>query len=540
MDFLFHHMLRESVKKFPEREAVVHRDHRLTYNEFQNEVIRYSEKLIALGLQPNDRVGVFLPPGIPLATCLFAISNSAGVFVPIHHSLFGHQVKHIIQDCGIRIIITCQALSDKIPDSVINSNLEHVLLTDDAIELGTEDESGKFDSFQLGENPIDNPGTATINLDHNRVENDLAAILYTSGSTGMPKGVMLSHKNVVAGASIVSEYLGINSSDRILAALPFSFDAGLNQLTTGIQQGATVVLLDFIFAREIVSALSKEKITALAGVPPMWNLLVQDNSTLKKNQPKSLRYVTNTGGAVAPELLQKMQASLPESTDIVLMYGLTEAFRSTYLPPAELQTRPQSMGKSIPNSEIMVLREDGSPCDPNETGELVHRGPTVSLGYWGNPDATDKVFRPHPRPLAGSGIDEKVVFSGDLVYQDEDGFFYFVGRKDALIKSSGFRISPTEVEAGMMQSGEILQAAVVGIPDQTLGHKIVAFVEPADPNSFCDSDLLVNLSEILPRHMLPKQIHQLQEFPKTANGKIDYPTLRQKAEFADNAEGPDE
>ncbi len=361
------------------------------------------------------------------------------------------------------------------------------------------------------------------------IDKDLAAILYTSGSTGRPKGVMLSHANVIAGASIVSDYLGITESDRILGVLPFSFDAGLNQLTTAIQQGATCVVMKLLFAKEIVAALHKERITGLAGVPSLWNLLAQDSSTLKTSVPEHLRYITNTGGALPLNVLARLRDLLP-GKQIFLMYGLTEAFRSTYLPPEELDRRPTSMGKAIPNTEIFVVNDEGRLCAPGETGELVHRGPTVSLGYWGHPELTDRVLRPNPLRHPSLGDQEKVCYSGDLVRTDDDGFLHFVGRRDNMIKSSGFRISPNEVEAALCKTGELREAAVIGLPDPALGQAIKAYVVPHEGSSCDDTDtLLAAAASLLPRHMLPKSVEVLSSLPKTSSGKIDYPELRRRA-----------
>jgi acyl-CoA synthetase (AMP-forming)/AMP-acid ligase II len=359
------------------------------------------------------------------------------------------------------------------------------------------------------------------------IQNDLAAILYTSGSTGKPKGVMLSHANVMAGSSIVSTYLGINEGDRILAILPFSFDAGLNQLMTAFQQGGTLVLMTFVFAREIVQMLLKKQITGLAGVPTLWSLLAQPNSTLPKQPLPDLRYITNTGGAMPQTVLATLRKSLP-TTKIFLMYGLTEAFRSTYLPPEELDRRPTSMGKAIPNTDILVVNEQGLPCKPGEIGELVHRGPTVSMGYWGQPELTAHVLRPHPFLPPEVGGAERVCYSGDLVKMDEDGFLYFVGRRDTLIKSSGYRISPTEVEEVLFQSGVVRQAAVIGIPDEVLGQTIKAFIVCKNGDGIDTNALLGFCAEKMPRHMMPKMVEVLDELPKTSSGKVDYPALRRR------------
>jgi acyl-CoA synthetase (AMP-forming)/AMP-acid ligase II len=273
--------------------------------------------------------------------------------------------------------------------------------------------------------------------------------------------------------------------------------------------------------------LAKERITGLAGVPTLWNLLAQPNSTLDKTLLPYLRYITNTGGAMPQTVLGILRKTLP-TTKIFLMYGLTEAFRSTYLPPEELDRRPTSMGRAIPNTEILVVNEEGRPCKPGEVGELVHRGPTVSMGYWGLPELTAKVLRPHPFLPPGLGDREKVCYSGDLVKMDEEGFLYFVGRRDTMIKSSGFRISPTEVEEVLYSSGNLRGAAVIGIPDEVLGQAIKAFVVLREGKTVDPDELIIYCSQKLPRYMVPKTIELIADLPKTSSGKVDYPALRRR------------
>ena len=271
--------------------------------------------------------------------------------------------------------------------------------------------------------------------------------------------------------------------------------------------------------------LLAERITGLAGVPTVWSLLA--NGGILKHKFPDLRYITNTGGAMPQAVLKVLREALP-ATKIFLMYGLTEAFRSTYLPPEELDRRPTSMGKAIPDTEILVLNERGERCQPGEVGELVHRGPTVSMGYWGNPEATDRVLKPNPLLPPELGDCEKVCYSGDLVKMDEDGFLYYVGRRDTMIKSSGYRISPTEVEEVLFQTGKIRQAAVIGIPDEVLGQTIKAFMVAKDGLQLdCDA-ILEFCAEKMPRHMVPKQFEVMKELPKTSSGKVDYPALRRR------------
>src|SRR5262245_48350387 len=380
-------MLRRSAQRLAGKEALVHGARRMTYGEVAKSVDGLAYGLRTAGLNRGDRVGIFLEPSIPQALSIFAASRANAVFVPINYLLFPEQVAHIMADCGVKALITTKSrLSSLGPVIRELSSLSFAVLLGDGDRPQTDLPTYDFEELCAAD---DSPAADSC------IEKDLAAILYTSGSTGRPKGVMLTHSQVMAGASIVSTYLGITESERILAVLPFSFDAGLNQIMTAFQQGSTLVMLNFTFAREIVQALDKERITGLAGVPTLWNLLTQPQSSLHKTPLPDLRYITNTGGAMPQATLAVLRKTLP-STKVFLMYGLTEAFRSTYLPPEELDRRPTSMGKAIPNTEILVVNDEGQLCKPGEIGELVHRGPTVSMGSWGQPALTAQVLRPHP------------------------------------------------------------------------------------------------------------------------------------------------
>lgn len=519
MDFLICHLLRESVRRVPEKEALVHGEERLTYSEVARRVDGLAAGLRSAGLRRSDRMGIYLEASVPQVISIFGISRAEAVYVPINALLHAEQVMHIARDCGMKGLITTAAkvaaLAEVLPQI---PSLEFLVVVGPG-GVTSQIPVHRYDEFCARSLPTE--------WREMNIEKDLAAILYTSGSTGKPKGVMLSHANVVAGSRIVSAYLGITENERILAVLPFSFDAGMNQLMTAFEKGGTCVLINFVFAREIVQVLAKEEITGLAGVPTLWSLLAQPNSTLTRQPLPHLRYITNTGGAMPQAVLKVLREVLPK-TKIFLMYGLTEAFRSTYLPPEELDHRPTSMGKAIPDTEILVLNEQGQPCKPGEPGELVHRGPTVSLGYWNRPEDTARALRPNPLLPSELGDCEKVCFSGDLVRMDEDGFLYFIGRRDTMIKSSGFRISPTEVEEVLFQSGKLRGAAVIGIPDETLGQTIKAFVVPKDGNTLDINTLLAYCAEKMPRYMVPKTLEVLSELPKTSSGKVDYPALRRR------------
>lgn len=520
MDFLVHHMLRASAERLPGKEAVVHGGQRLTYGQIWMKISALADGLQQEGIQRGDRIGIYLEASIPQVLSIFGISTAGAVFVPINAQLFPEQLAHIAKDCGMAALITSKSrlagLLEVLPQ--IPSLLFIVAVDDgDAPDLHLPIHS--FESMCESKSP---PISREASI-----SKDLAAILYTSGSTGKPKGVMLSHANVIAGATIVSTYLKITEKERILAVLPFSFDAGLNQLTTAMQAGGTIVLINFVFARDVVQMLLKEKVSGLAGVPTLWSLLTQPNSTLAKQRLPDLRYITNTGGAMPQSVLKLLREALP-ATEIFLMYGLTEAFRSTYLPPEELERRPTSMGKAIPDTEIVVVTENGKLCQPGEIGELVHRGPTVSLGYWGRPEDTARVLRPNPLLPPELGDCEKVCYSGDLVKMDEDGFLYFVGRRDTMIKSSGYRISPTEVEEAIFSSGKVRHAAVIGMPDEVLGQTIKAFVVARDGNGTKAEDIVAHCASKLPRYMVPKSIEVLSDMPRTSSGKVDYPALRRR------------
>jgi acyl-CoA ligase (AMP-forming) (exosortase A-associated) len=497
--YLLHHLL-ASTDDAPDRAAIVDGDRTHSYGAFRKAVDALAGRLVREGVARGDRVAILLPKSFNECVAIFAASRADAVFVPINPGLKPQQVLHIVRDSGARALVTLPDLAEGLDKDALGA------LPSLAIVL-------------VGEEPdaSEAPPPAATNIGE-----DLAAILYTSGSTGLPKGVMLSHRNLLAGARIVRTYLEIGPEDRILSLLPFSFDYGLNQLLTSVEQGAMLVLLSFQLGDEIVRALDRHRITGLAGVPTIWAFLTRAAPSLVRTKLPNLRYITNSGGAVPSNTVKRLRELLP-STRVFLMYGLTEAFRSTYLPPEELDRRPTSIGKAIPECEIFLVRADGERAKPGESGILVHRGPTVSLGYWNRPEDTARVLRPHPfRPAAVGG--ETVCYSGDLAMQDEDGFLYFVGRDDAMIKSAGFRISPTEVEEALMASGQFRHVAVIGLPDAWTGQRVHA-VAVASTDGVDTAQVLKQASETLPAYMVPKQIEIVDALPMTPNGKVDYKRL---------------
>jgi acyl-CoA synthetase (AMP-forming)/AMP-acid ligase II len=347
-----------------------------------------------------------------------------------------------------------------------------------------------------------------------RTGDDFAQVIYTSGSTGLPKGVVLSHDNLRAGMRAVVEYLAISREDRIASLLPFSFDYGLNQLLCAVGTGACLVIERSPVPAAAVRTVAAEQVTVMAAVPPLWSQLLDSDAFVSTPLPR-LRILTNSGGRLPTAAVGALRRHHP-GADLVLMYGLTEAFRSTWLPPETVGEKPTSIGRAIPGAEILVLDEEGRSCEPGEVGELVHRGPTVAQGYWNDPEASERVFRPDPEHPQ---VRRRVVFSGDLVSRDEDGDLFFVGRRDRLIKSLGHRVSPDEVADVLYSSGEVSEVVVSSEEDERLGARIVAFVVLKEEGSLERLETFADTE--LPRYMRPARIEVRRGLPRTPSGKHD-------------------
>jgi len=520
LTYLLHSLLDERWAD-ADREAVVDGERRFTFGDLADTADRVAAVLKAHGLDRGDRVAVFLPKSFEECAAIFAISLAGGVFVPINPLLKAQQAKHIIDDCEARFLIADPTLWQA-ADGLLRetASLKRTLLTGPF--KGPVSEPNGMGNHELIQDAFAEKAEVPCCPPSTAIGEDLAAILYTSGSTGQPKGVMLSHRNLLAGARIVSNYLKVTQDDRILSVLPFSFDYGLNQLLTAVQQGAATVLLTFRFGQDIVKTLNAERITGLAGVPSVWAILARAEKSIRQSPPSHLRYITNSGGAVPSEMVSKLRDLLPK-TDVVLMYGLTEAFRSTYLPPDKIDNHPTSMGRAIPECEVFLINERNQRCQPGEPGILVHRGPTVSLGYWNRPDETARVLKQNPLIPKDQGADI-VCYSGDLAVQDERGLFYFVGRNDAMIKSSGHRISPTEVEEALMASGQFSQIAVIGLPDPIAGQRVHAVAMAVSDGCDC-ATALAKCADDLPGYMVPREIELVDQLPLSQNGKVDYKLL---------------
>ena len=521
MPSLLHLLPAAAAERTPNATAIVHKNQQWDFQTLAQMVLQQAQALQNLHLQKQQRAAVYLPKQIETVSSFLAIAQAGGVFVPVNPVLKAAQVAYILNDCQVQILITSasrlQSLATVLTDC---PHLHTVILVEDSppASIAIPQTVLTWQAYLHCAQPCTPP---TL------IDTDMAAILYTSGSTGKPKGVVLSHRNIVAGAESVSEYLGITASDRLLAVLPFSFDYGLNQLTTCLLKGGCCVLLDYLLPKDVINALAKQQITGLAAVPPLWAQLANLPWPAEINQ--QLRYMTNSGGKMPKSVLSAIREKAPDS-QFFLMYGLTEAFRSTYLPPAEIDNRPDSIGKAIPNAEILVVREDGSECAAHEPGELVHRGPLVAMGYWNDPAKTAERFKPAPGQLPELPLTEIAVWSGDTVSKDEEGYLYFVGRKDDMIKTSGYRVSPTEIEEVVYASGLAKEAAALGIEHHSLGQAVVVVVSTDQPEQF-DGQAIINLCKAqLPNFMVPTKVIALASLPRNPNGKIDRKILT--AEFA--------
>ena len=486
----------------------------MTYADFANQVERMANGLNALGMGRGERVAVYLNKRTESVVAYFAASLAGGVFVPVNPVLKPAQVGHILRDCAVSVLVTSTAHATALRDEMVDCvGLHHIIVVDDD-DCGLHS-PGRIQVHTWSGLPSKPCGQQNGSP---RIDSDVAAILYTSGSTGSPKGVVLSHRNMVAGAVSVASYLENTSNDVILSVLPLSFDAGFSQLTTAFSVGACVVLMDYLLPQDVPKAIAKFGVTGLTGVPPLWNQLVKlkwPNEATDK-----LRYIANTGGAMPTATLDSLRQLLPQ-TKVFLMYGLTEAFRSTYLPPDQLDSRPTSIGKAIPNAEILVVREDGSICDSGEPGELVHRGALVALGYWNDPDRSATRFKPAPNQARELPFPELAVWSGDTVTRDDEGYLYFVGRKDDMIKSSGYRISPTEIEEVIYKSGLVTECAALGIPHPELGQAVVIAACAQVKDEKTSEAIVSACKEALPNFMIPSRIVWHDLLPKNPNGKVD-------------------
>jgi acyl-CoA ligase (AMP-forming) (exosortase A-associated) len=481
---------------------------------------------MSCGIGRGERVAIYLEKRFESVIASFGTTAAGAVFVPINPLLKPEQVAFILRDCNVRVLVTsAERLALLKHDLADCHDLRHLVLTDSVRQHASvhlEGQSNAVDGCSLltWHDVLSCP----TRHGHRVIDTDMAAIFYTSGSTGKPKGVVLSHRNMLAGAKSVASYLENNPQDSLLAALPLSFDAGFSQLTTAFHTGARVVLLNYLLPRDVLKAMQRERVTGLTAVPPLYIQLAALEWPPSINE--HLRYFANTGGRMPLETLTSLRQRVPKARPF-LMYGLTESFRSTYLPPEEIDRRPDSIGKAIPNAEILVLRDDGSSCAPGEPGELVHRGALVGMGYWNDAEKTAERYKrlasDAPGRHAGLQLHEYAVFSGDTVRKDAQGFLYFIGRRDDMIKTSGYRVSPTEVEEIVYATQLVGECIAFGVEHPTLGSAIQIIATQAEGLDYRGQKSLISECKLrMPAYMVPAGIEFVKgPLPRNPNGKID-------------------
>jgi acyl-CoA ligase (AMP-forming) (exosortase A-associated) len=476
----------------PEAAALLIGDGVMTFAQLDAGVGRLAARLLEQAGGPGERVASWSAKTRLACLMPLAAARAGLIHVPVNPLLKAPQVAHILVDSGATLLITNGARADMLGDArPAGCSVQDLTVAEAVIDT---------------DGPMLPPSLAEPDT--------LAAILYTSGSTGRPKGVMLSHANLWLGAESVASYLRMVPDDHVLAALPLSFDYGQNQLLSSWYAGAAVAPLDYLTPRDVVKAVARHRVTTLAGVPPLWVQLVETDWPAET--AAQLKRLTNSGGALTPSLIAAMAATFPNA-DIYPMYGLTEAFRSTYLEPKFVADHPTSMGRAIPHAEILVCRSDGTITADEEPGELVHCGPLVAKGYWRDAERTAERFRPAPR---GSNYGGMAVWSGDTVRRDANHLLYFVGRDDAMIKTAGNRVSPTEVEDVAVASGLIYEAVAFGVPDARLGAAIILIVHGKGAVAD-EAGLAAYLRQNLPNFMQPQAVEWRDALPRNPNGKLD-------------------
>jgi amino acid adenylation domain-containing protein len=510
--YLVHHFLEDSARRTPDKIALSCGDLRLSYKEVDETATRLAGALVNWGLKKQDRVIIFLENSAEAVISLFGTLKAGGIFVILNSSMKSNKLKYIIKNAEAAFLITSTDKAD-----VVKQAFHGLEDSCKIIWIGKlSDEGETLTSSFTWLSALQ--GNRDLIKDQEVIDIDLAALIYTSGSTGEPKGVMSTHGNMVAATRSICQYLEITSDEIILNVLPLSFDYGLYQVLMAFMAGSTVVLeKSFLYPVKILETLEKERVTGFPLVPTVASLLLRLKN-LERFNLLSLRYMTNTAAAMPIEHIRRLRTLFPW-VKFYSMYGLTECKRVSFLPPEELDRRPGSVGRAIPNCRVFIVDEEGNEVGPGKVGELVICGANVMQGYWRDPVLTARVYRPGQYP------GERLLYSGDLFKKDEEGFLYFVGRKDDLIKTKGERVSPREIENVLCAMPGVLEAAVIGIDDEILGQAIKTFVVPAPSSSLSTKEIMKHCASNLESFMIPKEIEMMKDLPRTPNGKIDKKAL---------------
>jgi long-chain acyl-CoA synthetase len=499
--------LHNSAARYPDKVALVCDGQRLTYSEIDAEANRLANALLAHGVSRGDRVAIYLHNSVPVVVGIFAVLKAGAVFVVINATTREDKLVYILNNCSAAALITeARSLErfENLPKNVPSLKC--------AVVSGVKDNQmpAHHDLPVLDYKNIQSDYLASRPAQTN-IDLDLACLIYTSGSTGDPKGVMSDHSNVVFAASSIISYLGNVPEDVVIAVLPLSFDYGLYQLLMVFKFGGTLVLeRSFAYPAVILKRMETEKVTGFPGVPTVFSLLL--NIDLSPYDLSALRYLSNTAAALPVSHIQQIRQKFPWAT-LFSMYGLTETKRTLYLPPEQLDIRPDSVGIAIPGTEVWLVDENGNRLPPGSTGELVVRGRHVMRGYWNDPDMTSQRYRPGPLP------GERLCYTGDIFKMDQEGYLYFLSRKDDIIKSRGEKVAPKEVENVLYAIPGVVEAAVIGVNDPVLGQAIKAFIV-FDGMQLTEADVLRHCRAHLEDFMVPQRVEFRDELPKTSSGKV--------------------
>jgi acyl-CoA synthetase (AMP-forming)/AMP-acid ligase II len=504
-------LLAETLEICAEKKALFQGDQSISFEDLHFHALSTAHHLRDLGIGKGDRVGVCMGKGIDQAICILGAMYANAVFVPVLPKLKHANIEHIILDSGMKALFTDATRLEEVKDFAGRTKL--------LIGAGPTLEDFPCFPYLRKHFPCRDSFFDCIGMDN-------AAIIYSSGSTGRPKGIVISHRNLSDGARIVSAYTGTTRDDRIAGILSLNFDYGLNQLWQTIYKGASLYFHDLLFPKDFFEMLHGEKITSLPLMPVIMTRMFDQRfySPNPAHGFSNLRFITSSGGNVSPRMIENLETAFP-SARICLMYGLTEAFRSSFLPPEQIKVRPRSIGKAIPDVELYVLDNELNVCPPGVSGQLVHRGGCMSKGYWNQPEKSAECFREIPM-FPG----EKVLFSGDTVRADEEGYIYFIARGDSMIKTHGYRVSPTEIEEEAATHEKITAAVAFGVDNVDIGQDIVLAYETADQVELNEKLLLNFLKQLLPSYMAPRYLLHFTQFPSTGNdGKVDRVWIQAKS-----------
>ncbi len=499
-----------SAQKSPHKTALVCGDQRLSYQDIEEQCNRLAHALSDVGVKRGDRVAVYLENSVEAVVAIFAILKAGAVFMPVNPTTKTEKLTYVLNNARARGLIThSQKRATVEPCLGETPHMETVVFVGKAVDgagNGHKRIVSWNDLLAQHDQEVLPPPKQAIDI-------DLAGLIYTSGSTGNPKGVVLTHLNIVSAATSITTYLENTADDIILNVLPLSFDYGLYQILMGFKSGATVVLeRSFTYPHTVLEKMMQERVTGFPIVPTISAMLLQMDLT--QYHFPCLRYITNTGAALPTHHVMKLRELFPQ-TRVYSMFGLTECKRVSYLPPSQLDIRPTSVGKAMPNVEVYIVDEQGHRLPPGQVGELVVRGSNVMQGYWELPEETEKMLKPGPLP------GERVLYTGDLFHIDAEGYLYWIGRKDDIIKSRGEKVSPKEIENVLYGLEDVALAAVVGVPDKILGQAIKAVITLKEGTHLTEKDILRYCAKHLEEFMIPKLVEFRTRMPRTSNGKID-------------------